>query len=67
MTADGAMSRDEIRAQIRPTLNNVSVDGLRAWLRSVELSDAVRGREAVTELITDQVAKDKLTEPVTYL
>lgn len=63
MTVASGVTKDEIKEQIRPTLDNVSVDGLRAWLRSVELSDAARGREAVTELIADQIARGKLTEP----
>jgi hypothetical protein len=62
MSVDGS-SRDEIKQRIQPTLDNVAVEGLRAWLRSVELSDSARARPALTELIAEQIAKGKLTEP----
>lgn len=62
MTVDGS-SRDAIKHRIKPTLDKVSVEGLRSWLKTVGLTASARGRAAITELITDQIAQGKLTEP----
>ena len=49
-------SRDEIRARIKPILDNVAVDGLRAWLRSIDLPSAAYSRAAITDLVSKQIA-----------
>lgn len=61
MTAERASS-DEIRKRIQPTLNNVAVDGLRAWLRSIDLPSAAYSRAAITELVSKQIASGQLDE-----
>jgi len=61
MTVQGTSS-DDIRKRIEPTLNKVAVDGLRAWLRSVELPSAARSRSAITELVSKQIASRQLDE-----
>jgi hypothetical protein len=59
MTAD---SSDKIRKRIEPTLNEVAVDGLRAWLRSIDLPSSARSRPAITELVSKHIATGKLDE-----
>jgi len=49
--AAAGKSSDEIKKRIEPTLNKVAVDGLRAWLRSVDLPSAAYSRAAITELV----------------
>jgi hypothetical protein len=61
MTAERASS-DEIRKRIEPTLNKVAVDGLRAWLRSIDLPSAAYSRAAITELVSKQIASGQLDE-----
>jgi hypothetical protein len=61
MTASGTSS-DEIKKRIEPTLNKVAVDGLRAWLRSVDLPSAAYSRPAITELVAKQIASGQLNE-----
>jgi len=61
MAATGKSS-DEIKKRIEPTLNKVAVDGLRAWLRSVDLPSAAYSRAAITELVAKQIATDQLDE-----
>src|ERR1017187_3505591 len=55
-------SRDEIRARIKQILDNVAVDGLRAWLKSIDLPSAAYSRAAITELVSTQIAEKQLAE-----
>jgi hypothetical protein len=55
-------SRDEIRARIKPTLDNVAVNGLRAWLKSIGLSSAAYTRPTITNLVADEIAEGRLAE-----
>jgi hypothetical protein len=55
-------SRDEIRARIKPILDNVAVDGLRAWLKSIDLPSAAYSRAAITDLVSKQIAEKQLAE-----
>lgn len=55
-------SSDVIRKRIEPTLNNVAVEGLRSWLRSVDLPSAAYSRAAITELVAKQIASSQLDE-----
>jgi hypothetical protein len=55
-------SRDEIRARIKPILDNVAVDGLRAWLRSIDLPSAAYSRVTITDLVSKQIAEGQLAE-----
>ena len=61
MTAERESS-DVIRKRIEPTLNNVAVDGLRAWLKSIGLPSAAYSRAAITELVSKQIAGKQLDE-----
>ena len=63
MTASGnGNSTDEIRKRIEPTLNKVAIDGLRAWLRSIDLPSGAYSRPAITELVAKHIASKKLDE-----
>jgi len=55
-------SQDEIRARIKPILDNVAVDGLRAWLKSIDLPSAAYSRAAITDLVSKQIAGGQLDE-----
>jgi hypothetical protein len=55
-------STDEIRKRIKPTLDKVAVRGLRAWLRSIDLSSAAYTRETITELVAKEIAQSRLAE-----
>ncbi len=55
-------SRDEIRIRIEPTLKNVAVKGLKAWLRSLELPATASTRETISIAVADQIANGSLTE-----
>jgi hypothetical protein len=55
-------SREETRARIKPVLDNVAVDGLRAWLKSIALPSAAYSRAAITDLVADQIAGGQLAE-----
>jgi hypothetical protein len=61
MTTSGTSS-DDVRKRIEPTLKNVAVDGLRAWLRSIDLPSAAYSRAAITELVSKQIATGQLDE-----
>lgn len=60
--ANPGNSREEIRARIKPVLDNVAVDGLRAWLKSVDLPSAAYSRTAITDLVSKQIAGGQLAE-----
>ncbi len=53
---------DEVRNRIKPILDNVAVDGLRAWLKSIDLPSAAYTRAAITELVSKQIAVGQLAE-----
>jgi hypothetical protein len=55
-------SSDEVRVRIKPILDEVAVDGLRAWLRSIDLPSAAYSRAAITELVSKQIASGLLAE-----
>ena len=55
-------STEEIRTRIQPTLDKVAVKGLRAWLRSIDLSSAAYTRQAITELVAKEIAEGRLSE-----
>ena len=61
MSAEGN-SREEIKERIEPVLNNVAVEGLRSWLRSIDLPTAARTRATVTDFVAEQIAKEQLAE-----
>jgi len=60
--SSGGKSSDEVKQRIQPILDKVAVDGLRAWLRSIDLPSAARSRAAITELVAGQVARGQLAE-----
>lgn len=55
-------SREEIKDRIKPILDRVAVDGLRAWLKSVNLIGSAYSRADITDLIVKQIFEEKLTE-----
>lgn len=55
-------SSDEVRNRIKPILDEVAVDGLRAWLRSIDLPSNAYSRAAITELVSKQIAGGQLAE-----
>lgn len=60
--ASSKESQDEIRARIKPILDNVAIDGLRAWLKAIELPSGAYSRPAITELVSKQIADGRLDE-----
>jgi len=60
--ATNGKSSDEVRSRIKPVLDNVAVDGLRAWLKSIDLPSAAYTRSAITELVSKQIAGGQLAE-----
>jgi hypothetical protein len=53
---------DEVRKRIKPILDKVAVEGLRAWLKSIDLPSAAYSRSAITELVSKQIASGLLAE-----
>lgn len=60
--ADAGNSSNEIKQRIQPILNNVAVEGLRAWLRTIGFSVPRLTRAGITDLIVQHVAKGELAE-----
>jgi hypothetical protein len=60
--SDSKSSTDEIRHRIKPTLDKVAVRGLRAWLRSIDLSSAAYTRQTITDLVAREIAEGRLAE-----
>jgi hypothetical protein len=60
--ADAGGSPEQIQQRIQPILNNVAVEGLRAWLRTIGFSVPRLTRAGVTELIVKHVAQGQLAE-----
>jgi hypothetical protein len=63
MAKDGS-SESDIRQRVKPILDNVAVDGLRAWLRAIEfkLPATVISRAAITDHIVKLIAEKQLAE-----
>jgi hypothetical protein len=59
--ADGGSPQD-ILQRIKPILDKVAVDGLRAWLRSIDFTVPPLSRVAMTDFIAQKIAKEQLTE-----
>ncbi|MGA2903692.1 MAG: hypothetical protein ABSD98_07665 [Candidatus Korobacteraceae bacterium] len=55
-------SLQDIKQRIQPILDNVAVEGLRAWLKTIGLSVPRLTRAGVTEHIVKRVADGELTE-----
>lgn len=60
--ADAGNTPNEIKQRIEPTLNNVAVEGLRAWLRTIGFSVPRLTRAGITDLIVKHIAEKKLEE-----
>lgn len=62
--ADAGGSQEDIRQRIKPILDNVAVQGLKAWLKTIEIPvpSTVNSRAAVTELVVKAVAEGQLAE-----
>jgi hypothetical protein len=61
MGSDGSLL-DQVTQRIKPILDNVAVEGLRAWLRAIDFMVPARSRAAITELIAKKIASGELTE-----
>jgi hypothetical protein len=62
LMAEVGSSSNEIKQRIEPILNNVAVDGLRAWLRTIGFSVPRLTRVGITDLIVKHVAENQLAE-----
>jgi hypothetical protein len=60
--ADAGNTPNEIKQRIQPILNNVAVEGLRAWLRTIGFSVPRLTRAGITDLIVKHIAEGKLAE-----
>ena len=60
--ADAGNTPNEIKQRIEPTLNNVAVEGLRAWLKTIGFSVPRLTRAGITDLIVKDIAEGKLAE-----
>ncbi|WP_035356353.1 hypothetical protein [Edaphobacter aggregans] len=60
---DGRSSTDEIKERIAPILDEVAVDGLRAWLKTIGLSSSAYTKASIADLVAKQIAGGQLTEP----
>ena len=61
MGSDGK-STDDIKKRIKPTLDKVAVEGLRAWLKAIGLPSGAYSRVAITELVAKHIAEGQLVE-----
>jgi hypothetical protein len=61
MGVDGS-SIEQVTQRIKPILDNVAVEGLRAWLRAIDFVVPARSRATITELIAKKIASGELTE-----
>lgn len=55
-------STSEIYPRIKPTLEKVSVQALRAWLKSIDLSSSAVTRQTITEQVAKEIASGRLAE-----
>jgi len=60
--ADAGSRPNEIKQRIEPILNNVAVEGLRAWLRTIGFSVPRLTRAGITDLIVKHIATGQLAE-----
>jgi NAD(P)-dependent dehydrogenase (short-subunit alcohol dehydrogenase family) len=55
-------SQQDIKARIKPILDHVAVDGLRAWLRTIGFSVPRLTRAGITDLVVKHIAEGQLAE-----
>jgi len=55
-------STSEIYPRIKGTLDKVSVQALRAWLKSIDLSSSAATRQTITEQVAKEIASGRLAE-----
>lgn len=60
--ADYGSTLQDIKQRVKPILDNVAVDGLRAWLRTVGFSVPRLTRAGITDLVVKHIAEGQLTE-----
>jgi hypothetical protein len=58
---DGNTPQD-IQQRVKPILDKVAVEGLRAWLKTIGFSVPALSRAGITDLIVKLIAKGQLTE-----
>jgi hypothetical protein len=56
-------TQSEIQQRIKPILDKVAIEGLRAWLKALGFSAPALSRAAITDHIATLIAKDELSEP----
>lgn len=54
--------QQEIKQRIQPILDNVAVDGLRAWLKTIGFSVPRLTRAGITDLVVKHILEGQLTE-----
>jgi hypothetical protein len=59
---DGRNNQEDIKKRIKPILDNVAVDGLKAWLRTIGFSVPRLTRAGITDLIVKHIADKRLAE-----
>jgi len=62
MADDAGNGPDTIKQRIQPILNNVAVEGLRAWLKTIGFSVPRLTRAGITDLIVKHIADGKLAD-----
>jgi hypothetical protein len=55
-------NKEEIAARIKPILDKVSVEGLKAWLKAIEFQVPVLSRTTVTDFVAGLIAQGQLAE-----
>jgi hypothetical protein len=55
-------SQDEIKQRIKPTLDKVAVDGLKAWLKTIGLTGSASTRPTITDLVAKKIKDGDLAE-----
>jgi hypothetical protein len=55
-------SPDQIKERIKPILDQVAVEGLKAWLRSIDLYNSAQSRAVLTDWVVKCIAAGKLAE-----
>jgi len=61
-TSDGDNTQQAIQQRIKPTLDKVAVEGIRAWLKAIGLPAPALSRAAIDEHIAKLIVKKRLAE-----
>lgn len=58
----GQASKEDIAARVKPILDKVSVEGLKAWLKAIGFKVPALSRTTITEFIVNLIAESQLAE-----